>query len=159
MSRIIRIFVPDLSEKMPHIFNYELMKAINGNKQMSDVWRLPAIAPWEKLDGKKHPTQKPLSLLTRIILASTTMNGWVLDPFAGSSTTGIAANLCGRRYLGIEQEQAFAEMSKNRREQLEKPDVWKNHCRHLQDLEMAKDFNTLHDATCLAEDMGDDLPF
>ena len=77
---------------------------MNDNKQMTDVWQLPAIAPWEKT-CTKHPTQKPLALLTRIILASTRPNDWILDPFAGSSTTGIAANLFGRRYLGVEQEQ------------------------------------------------------
>ncbi|MDE6526774.1 MAG: site-specific DNA-methyltransferase, partial [Muribaculaceae bacterium] len=80
-------------QKVPHKYNYELMKAINDGKQMTDVWRLPAIGRWEKSCGK-HPTQKPLALLTRIILASTDKNDWVLDPFAGSSTTGIAANLC-----------------------------------------------------------------
>ena len=91
------------SAKTPHYFNYELMKQLNDDKQMTDVWRLPAIAPWEKSCGK-HPTQKPLALLTRIILASTKQGSWVLDPFAGSSTTGIAANLVGRRFLGIERE-------------------------------------------------------
>lgn len=84
---------------------------------MTDVWRQPAIAPWEKSCGK-HPTQKPLALLTRIILASTNKNGWVHDPFAGSSTTGIAANLIGRRYLGIEREQEFANISRKRREEI-----------------------------------------
>jgi len=100
------------------LFNYELMKQLNDDKQMTDVWRLPAIAPWEKTCGK-HPTQKPLALLTRIILASTDKNAWVLDPFAGSSTTGIAANLVGRRFLGIEREQEFAAISKARREEIE----------------------------------------
>ena len=90
------------------------MKAINEGKQMTDVWRLPAIGRWEKSCGK-HPTQKPLALLTRIILASTDEHDWILDPFAGSSTTGIAANLCGRRFLGIEQEENFASLSKSRR--------------------------------------------
>ncbi len=85
------------SEKVPHYFNYELMKQLNGDKQMKDVWKLPAIAPWEKAFGK-HPTQKPLSVLTRLILASTKPNAWILDPFAGSCTTGIAANLAGRRF-------------------------------------------------------------
>ena len=103
------------SAKKPHHFNYELMKRLNDDKQMTDVWRLPAIAPWEKSCGK-HPTQKPLALLTRIILASTDKNAWILDPFAGSSTTGIAANLIGRRYLGIEREQEFADISRKRRE-------------------------------------------
>ena len=94
------------------------MKHVNGDRQMTDVWRLPAIAPWEKKCGK-HPTQKPLSVLTRIILASTKPGAWILDPFAGSSTTGIAANLLGRRYLGIEREEVFAAMSKARREEIE----------------------------------------
>ena len=79
-------------EKKPHLYNYELMKHINSDKQMTDVWHLPAIGRWEKSCGK-HPTQKPLALLTRIILSSTEAGSWVLDPFAGSSTTGIAASL------------------------------------------------------------------
>ncbi len=102
----------------PHYFNYELMKHINGDKQMTDVWRLPAIAPWEKSCGK-HPTQKPLSLLSRIIMASTREGGWILDPFCGSSTTGIAASLLGRNYLGIDREDEFIEMSIKRRNELE----------------------------------------
>lgn len=106
------------SEKIPHYFNYNLMKQINGNKQMTDVWHLPAIASWEKSCGK-HPTQKPLALLTRIIMASTQQGDWVLDPFCGSSTTGIASNLLGRRFLGIDQEEEYIEMGKNRREELE----------------------------------------
>ena len=104
--------------KVPHYYNYELMKEANEGKQMTDVWRLPAIAPWEKRQGK-HPTQKPLCVLSRIILASTRPGDWVLDPFSGSATTGIAANLLGRRYLGIEQEQEFLEISHRRREELE----------------------------------------
>ena len=108
------------SEKVPHYFNYELMKKLNGDKQMKDVWKLPAIAKWEKSCGK-HPTQKPLSVLTRIILASTKPNAWILDPFAGSSTTGIAANLANRRYLGIDMETEFLEISKNRKLEIENP--------------------------------------
>ena len=105
------------SNKKAHYFNYELMKQINNNKQMTDVWYLPAIAPWEKTCGK-HPTQKPLSLLSRIVMASTQQGEWILDPFCGSSTTGIAANLLGRRFLGIDQEQMFLEISKHRREEI-----------------------------------------
>ncbi|MFZ4797311.1 MAG: DNA-methyltransferase [Bacteroidia bacterium] len=105
-------------EKVPHYFNYELMKQINGDKQMKDVWKLPAIAPWEKSCGK-HPTQKPLSVLTRLILASTEPNAWILDPFTGSSTTGIAANLANRRFLGIDQEEEFLNISKNRKIEIE----------------------------------------
>ena len=106
------------NEKVPHYYNYELMKHINDSKQMTDVWRLPAIAIWEKSCGK-HPTQKPLSVLSRIIMASTKPNAWILDPFAGSSTTGIAANLLGRKFLGIEREESYAAISKARREELE----------------------------------------
>lgn len=89
---------------------------------MSDLWTLPAIAKWEKSCGK-HPTQKPLPLLARIVLASTKENAWILDPFSGSSTTGIAANLFGRRFLGIEKETEFLEMSKRRREEIENPQI------------------------------------
>ncbi len=106
--------------KVPHYFNYELMKELNDGKQMKDVWKLPAIAKWEKSCGK-HPTQKPLSLLTRMILASTQKGAWVLDPFAGSSTTGIAANLLGRRYLGIDQEEEYLEISKARKLEIDNP--------------------------------------
>ncbi len=109
-------------EKVPHYFNYELMKQLNGHKQMKDVWKLPAIAPWEKSCGK-HPTQKPLSVLTRLILASTKPNAWILDPFAGSSTTGIAANLANRRYLGIDKETEFLEISKNRKIEIDNPKI------------------------------------
>ena len=107
------------SVKVAHYFNYELMKQLNENKQMTDVWRLPAIAPWEKSCGK-HPTQKPLGVLARLIQASTKPAAWVLDPFSGSATTGIAANLLGRKYLGLETEEQFLSMSKARREEIEK---------------------------------------
>ncbi len=106
------------SNKSRHYYNYELMKIINGGTQMRDVWNLPAIAKWEKSCGK-HPTQKPLALLSRIIQAATQENEWILDPFTGSSTTGIAANLLNRRFLGIDQEREFLEMSLKRREEIE----------------------------------------
>jgi site-specific DNA-methyltransferase (adenine-specific) len=70
---------------------------------------------------EKHPTQKPLAVLTRIILASTKPNAWILDPFTGSSTTGIAANLSNRRFLGIDKEEAFLNISKNRKLEIENP--------------------------------------
>lgn len=122
------------SEKKPHYYNYDLMKQINGGKQMTDVWHLPAIARWEKSCGK-HPTQKPLSLLTRIILASTEKGAWILDPFAGSSTTGIAATLTARRFLGIEKEQGFIELSQMRREELENAKLRKNYRCKIHDLD------------------------
>ena len=106
------------NEKVPHYYNYELMKQLNGDKQMKDVWKLPAIAPWEK-SCTKHPTQKPLSVLTRLILASTKPHAWILDPFTGSSTTGIAANLANRRFVGIDKEEQYLEISKNRKLEIE----------------------------------------
>jgi site-specific DNA-methyltransferase (adenine-specific) len=104
--------------KVPHYYNYELMKELNGDKQMTDVWNLPAIGKWEKSCGK-HPTQKPLSVLSRIIQASTKTGDWILDPFSGSGTTGIAANLLGRKFLGLEIEDEFLTMSKARRMELD----------------------------------------
>ncbi len=103
--------------KTPHFYNYELMKEINGGVQMRDVWNLPTISKWEKSCGK-HPTQKPLCLLVRIIQASTKNGAWILDPFAGSSTTGIAANLLGRRYLGIDQCDDYLKISQARKEEI-----------------------------------------
>lgn len=125
-------------EKVPHYYNYELMKHINGDTQMTDVWRLPAIAPWEKT-CTKHPTQKPLGLLSRIIMASTQAGSWILDPFAGSSTTGIAANLLGRRFLGIEREEEFAAISKARREEIENGKTFATYKSKIPDIVKAED--------------------
>ncbi len=104
--------------KIPHYFNYELMKKLNGDKQMKDVWRLPAVAKWEKTCGK-HPTQKPLALLAQIILASTQENALILDPFTGSSTTGIASNVLNRKFIGIDKEIKFLQLSQSRYEDLQ----------------------------------------
>ncbi len=104
-----------------HKFNYETMKQLNGGTQMTDVWRIPAVGKWEKSQGK-HPTQKTLRLLYRIILASTNEGDTILDPFSGSGTTGIAANLLGRKYIGIEQDINFCELSLSRRAALENPE-------------------------------------
>lgn len=111
-------------EKKTHKFNYETMKQLNGGTQMTDVWRIPAVSKWEKEQGK-HPTQKPLRLLYRIILASTNMGDTILDPFSGSGTTGIAANLLGRKYIGIEQDRTFVQLSIARREAIEDANVRK----------------------------------
>lgn len=116
--------------KVPHLYNYALMKELNGNKQMTDVWQLPAIGKWEKSCGK-HPTQKPLGVLTRLIQASTQPEAWILDPFSGSSTTGIAANLLGRRYLGLELQDEFLQMSKARREELDNPSIRQDYINRL----------------------------
>lgn len=119
------------SPKVPHYFNYELVKRLNDNKQMTDVWRMPAIAKWEKSCGK-HPTQKPLSVLARLIQASTVPGAWILDPFSGSATTGIAANLLGRRYLGLEKETCFLLLSKLRREEIENCSIRYDYIKRLE---------------------------
>lgn len=100
-----------------YTFNYEDLFKLNGGTQMQDVWRISAASAWEKKCGK-HPTQKPLRLLYRAILASTNPGDTILDPFSGSSTTGIAATLMNRRYIGCEMSQEFLDLSIRRREQL-----------------------------------------
>ena len=109
-----------------HKFNYGLMKQFGGGKQMrsfwadikdtekvTDIWSLTSPAPNEKLLGK-HPTQKPISLMERIILSSTNENDLILDPFTGSSTTGVAAIRHNRQFIGIDNEESFLELSKRR---------------------------------------------
>lgn len=145
------------NEKKSHYFNYDLMKQINGGKQMTDVWHLPAIAPWEKSCGK-HPTQKPLSLLARIIMASTQQGEWVLDPFCGSSTTGIAANLLGRRFLGIDQELDYIEISKHRRKELDDAQAYDKFRSKIKDIQLIESIFP----TMVKEDSDfayEDLPF
>lgn len=98
------------SDKSKHCFNYALMKKYNGGKQMKSVWRLSSPATAEKSHGK-HPTQKPLALLERCIEASTNAGDFVFDPFAGSSTTGVAALRLKRKFCGVELENAFIDLS------------------------------------------------
>ncbi len=100
-------------KKARHFFNYKLMKDINGGKQMKDVW-VGALTPQKEKTEGKHPTQKPLYLLERIILASTSEGATVLDPFCGSSTTGVAAKRLGRKYIGIDNNEEYIEISKKR---------------------------------------------
>lgn len=87
---------------------------------MTDVWKMPAVGLWEKTCGK-HPTQKPLRLLYRIIMASTHEGDTILDPFAGSCTTGIAANLLGRNFIGIDQNQEYLDLGMRRRTEINDP--------------------------------------
>ncbi len=143
-------------KKKAHYFNYELMKHLNGDKQMTDVWRLPAIAPWEKSCGK-HPTQKPVALLSRIIMASTKEGGWVLDPFCGSSTTGVAASLLGRNYLGIDREEEFVQMSRNRREELESVSICAKYRSKIKDILCMETMESSYVGD--AEMLYSDLPF
>lgn len=102
--------------KSKHCFNYRLMKEINQGKQMRNVWEITAPLSEEKRFGK-HPTQKPMELLTRIILASTKEDDLVLDPFCGSSTTGVAAVLLNRKYVGVDLEEEYLKVSVKRLEE------------------------------------------
>lgn len=126
------------NKKVPHHFSYELMKQINGGTQMRDVWQMPAIGRWEKSCGK-HPTQKPLPLLARIIQASTKENDWILDPFTGSSTTGIAANLLNRNFWGIDQNKEFLDLSIKRRKEIEDPQIRLDYKQRICKMPPAKD--------------------
>jgi site-specific DNA-methyltransferase (adenine-specific) len=101
------------SKKSKHCFNYEEMKAYNHGKQMKTVWTIPSPSRQEKIYGK-HPTQKPIELLRRIVLASSNPGDVVLDPFAGSATTGVAALKTGRQFVGIELSPEFVMLSTNR---------------------------------------------
>lgn len=107
------------SKDAKHYFNYKFMK--NGDwhatdfikkagKQMRSVWSIPTPKPWEKKFGK-HPTQKPMALLERVISASTKEGDLILDPFAGSSTTGIAAHVLNRKFIGIDNEEKYLKLS------------------------------------------------
>jgi len=108
-------------KKSKHIFNYDLMK--NGsfpkdfikkeNTQMRSVWAIGTPTSKEKIYGK-HPSQKPLDLLERIILASTNERDLILDPFMGSGTTGVAAIKLNRRFVGIEKEADFVALAEKR---------------------------------------------
>jgi site-specific DNA-methyltransferase (adenine-specific) len=117
------------NEKSKHTFNYSEMKRQNGNKQMRSVWfDVPVPSSPDELESVwimntpakeekkfgKHPTQKPLALLRRIIEASSNPGDVVLDPFAGSSTTGVAALELGRHYIGIEMSDEYLELSRRR---------------------------------------------
>lgn len=101
------------SEKSKHVFNYQLMKEQNGGKQMKTVWKIGTPGKVEKSCGK-HPTQKPIELLDRIILASTNEDDLIFDPFAGSGTTGISAIRNKRKFVGCESEKKYINLSINR---------------------------------------------
>lgn len=113
------------NKKAKHIFNYESMK--NGDwtgdklkkegTQMRSVWSISSPKPSEKIFGK-HPTQKPLSLLNRIVLSCTNEGDLIVDPFTGSSTTGLAAVANKRNFIGIDIEKEYLDLSINRFEEL-----------------------------------------
>lgn len=95
--------------KHKYTFHYEDMKAENGGKQMKTVWRFPAASRAEKRLGR-HPTQKPVALIDRCIRASTNPGDIVLDPFAGTASTGVAALMNGRHFLGIERDTIYVDI-------------------------------------------------
>jgi len=114
-------------KKGKHTFNYQEMKNGNWsedklkkpNLQMRSVWSMGTPKPEEKKYGK-HPTQKPLDLLKRIVLSSTNKGDVILDPFTGSSTTGIASAIHGRKFIGIDMEKNYLELSIKRFNDLKK---------------------------------------
>ena len=105
-------------ERGHHTFNYETMKdgdfpedfMKKPNKQMRSVWSIGTPKPEEKTFGK-HPTQKSLKLLERIVLAASNKGDVILDPFTGSSTTGIAATKHGRKFIGLDLEKEYLDLS------------------------------------------------
>jgi len=105
-------------KKIPHKFNYKEMKEwadkiSSSGKQMRSVWSITLTPKSEKNYGK-HPTQKPIELLKRIISASTDKGELILDPFNGSGTTGVVARMLGRRYIGVDKEKDFLKLTLKR---------------------------------------------
>ncbi|KAF0125387.1 MAG: Modification methylase LlaDCHIB [Elusimicrobia bacterium] len=103
--------------KSRHMFHYSEMRRINHHKQMKSVWEFYPPAAWEKEFGK-HPTQKPVKLLERILLASTNPGDLVLDPFMGSGTTGVAAAMLGRKFIGVELDKNYVNTAVKRIEKV-----------------------------------------
>lgn len=103
-----------------HCYNHDLMVQLNDGKPLTDVWKIPTPGTWERTCGK-HPTQKPLRLLYRIILAASQEGDIILDPFAGSCTTGIAANLLGRNFVGIDMSKEFLDYGIRRKQEISAP--------------------------------------
>ena len=99
--------------KHKYTFNYGEMREENGGKQMKNVWRMAAAGKDEKSFGK-HPTQKPVALIARCLRASTNSGDLVLDPFAGTCATGVAALSLGRHFIGCENQPEFVEIGRNR---------------------------------------------
>jgi modification methylase len=106
------------SEGGKYTFNYEALKALNEGIQMRSDWVLPICTGHERLKDengdKAHPTQKPESLLHRILVGSTNPGDVVLDPFFGTGTTGAVAKMLGREFIGIEQEESYRKVAEER---------------------------------------------
>jgi site-specific DNA-methyltransferase (adenine-specific) len=109
------IWAKKKDKKAKHLFHYKKMKEENGGKQMKDVWEGTLTPPKEKKEGK-HPAQKPLYLLKRIIECCTNEGDVILDPFSGSGTTGVAAKMLNRKYIGIDNNEEYIDLSIRRLE-------------------------------------------
>jgi site-specific DNA-methyltransferase (adenine-specific) len=96
-----------------HTFNYDLINSRDPTAQVSSVWSISSVLKKEKLHGY-HPTQKPLRLVRRAILASTREGDLVFDPFCGSGTTGVVSRELGRFFVGAEKEEEYAELAARR---------------------------------------------
>ncbi|CAN5356542.1 site-specific DNA-methyltransferase [soil metagenome] len=96
-----------------HTFNYDLINSPNPDAQVSSIWRIPTVPRSEKLHGY-HPTQKPLRLVRRALLASTREGDLVFDPFCGSGTTAVAAKELNRSFVGAELEEEFVRLAARR---------------------------------------------
>jgi len=101
------------NEKSKHCFNYDQMRSLNGGKQMKTVWQFLPPRSEEKTYGK-HPTQKPVELMERCVLASTMPGADIMDPFMGSGTTGAAALLHDRNFIGIERDEIYFKLAQKR---------------------------------------------
>ena len=113
---------PGPKGKEKHTFNYHDMKHINQGKQMKNVWRLTAPSKLEKRHGR-HPTQKPLALIERALLASTVPGDIVLDPFTGTATTGVAAIRCSRNFAGTEIDPSYVEIAVKRLREIDDQEI------------------------------------
>lgn len=110
------------NDNVPHCFNYDLLKQMNGGKEMPDVWKFARPGFWERTCGR-HPTQKPLRLLYRILQVCTKEGFTVFDPFAGSCTTGVAANLMNRNFIGIDLNKDYLDLGIRRNRLIEDKEV------------------------------------
>lgn len=105
-------------EQKRYTFNYDALKVFNEDTQMRSDWTLALCTGAERLkdeDGvKAHPTQKPEALLHRVILSASRVGDVILDPFFGTGTTGAAAKRLGRRFIGIERDETYADLAQKR---------------------------------------------
>lgn len=110
------------NKKSKHTFNYEIMKKMTGGKQMKSVWLLPSVKMEEKTFGR-HPTQKPVELVRRAVLASCQPGELVFDPFCGSATTGVVCTEEARKFVGIDSDEQYLKIAVKRIEAASKKGI------------------------------------